>query len=97
MPDSHHHHSSDAAQQQAAYLSTSPTFGGAGFAAMAAAVAAVGSAQQQQLLLGPGELIRNSGKFPKPTKIPGKTYCKDEVVIRNADSGKGILNCIFTL
>lgn len=38
--------------------------------------------------LSPGELIRTSGKFPKPTKIPGKTYCKDEIVIRNADSGK---------
>lgn len=40
------------------------------------------------LLLGPGEVIRTSGKFPKPTKIPGKNYSKDEVVIRNADSGK---------
>ncbi|XP_049304468.1 eukaryotic translation initiation factor 4E-binding protein Mextli isoform X5 [Bactrocera dorsalis] len=69
---------------QSGYLSTSPTFGGAG----AAAIAAVGSAQQTQLLLAPGEVIRNSGKFLKPTKIPGKTYCKDEVVIRNADSGK---------
>ncbi|XP_047544922.1 eukaryotic translation initiation factor 4E-binding protein Mextli isoform X9 [Vanessa atalanta] len=39
-------------------------------------------------LLGPGELIKPSGKFPKPTKIPGKNYSKDEVVIRNADSGK---------
>ncbi|XP_058125292.1 eukaryotic translation initiation factor 4E-binding protein Mextli [Anopheles coustani] len=38
--------------------------------------------------LAPGELIRTSGKFPKPTKIPGKTYSKDEIVIRNADSGK---------
>ncbi|XP_050319841.1 eukaryotic translation initiation factor 4E-binding protein Mextli isoform X3 [Bactrocera neohumeralis] len=72
---------------QSGYLSTSPTFGGAG-AAAAAAIAAVGSAQQTQLLLAPGEVIRNSGKFLKPTKIPGKTYCKDEVVIRNADSGK---------
>lgn len=56
--------------------------------------------QQQQLpqtptpqtptpsLLGPGEIIRASGKFAKPTRIPGKNYCKDEVVIRNADSGK---------
>ncbi|XP_063608238.1 eukaryotic translation initiation factor 4E-binding protein Mextli-like isoform X2 [Penaeus indicus] len=53
--------------------------------------------QQQQVpaqhpptptLLGPGEIIRNSGKFAKPTRIPGKNYCKDEVVIRNADSGK---------
>ncbi|XP_039447871.1 eukaryotic translation initiation factor 4E-binding protein Mextli isoform X3 [Culex pipiens pallens] len=45
---------------------------------------------QQQIIpsLSPGELIRTSGKFPKPTKIPGKTYCKDEIVIRNADSGK---------
>jgi len=39
-------------------------------------------------LLGPGELLKTSGKFPKPTKIPGKNYCKDEVVIRNQDSGK---------
>ncbi|CAG4998117.1 unnamed protein product [Parnassius apollo] len=39
-------------------------------------------------LLGPGEVIKTSGKFPKPTKIPGKNYSKDEVVIRNADSGK---------
>lgn len=40
-------------------------------------------------MLNPGELIRTSGKFGKPTKIPGKNYSKDEVVIRNADSGKG--------
>ncbi|XP_014471594.1 PREDICTED: uncharacterized protein LOC106742821 isoform X1 [Dinoponera quadriceps] len=39
-------------------------------------------------ILGPGEVIRNSGKFAKPTRIPGKNYCKDEVVIRNSDSGK---------
>ena len=30
----------------------------------------------------------SSGKFSQPTKIPGKNYFKDEVVIRNADSGK---------
>lgn len=41
-------------------------------------------------MLAPGEVIKPSGKFPKPTKIPGKNYSKDEVVIRNADSGKGI-------
>lgn len=40
-------------------------------------------------LLAPGEIIKPSGKFSKPTRIPGKNYCKDEVVIRNADSGKG--------
>lgn len=40
-------------------------------------------------LLGPGEILKPSGKFSKPTRIPGKNYCKDEVVIRNADSGKG--------
>jgi len=39
-------------------------------------------------LLGPGELIKSSGKYSSPTKLPGKNYCKDEVVIRNADSGK---------
>ena len=38
-------------------------------------------------LLTPGEVIRGSGKYPKPTKIQGKY--KDEVVIRNCDSGKG--------
>lgn len=42
-------------------------------------------------ILGPGEVIKNSGKFAKPTRIPGKNYCKDEVVIRNSDSGKGNL------
>ncbi|KAK5645749.1 hypothetical protein RI129_004213 [Pyrocoelia pectoralis] len=39
-------------------------------------------------LLCPGEIIKQSGKFPRPTHIPGKHYYKDEVVIRNADSGK---------
>ncbi|XP_026275251.1 eukaryotic translation initiation factor 4E-binding protein Mextli isoform X2 [Frankliniella occidentalis] len=42
----------------------------------------------QPTLLGPGEILKTSGKFPKPTKIPNKNYCKDEVVIRNSDSGK---------
>nr|CAD7460176.1 unnamed protein product [Timema tahoe] len=42
----------------------------------------------QPPLLSPGEIIKTSGKFGKPTKIPGKNYCKDEVVIRNSDSGK---------
>ena len=36
----------------------------------------------------PGEVVGSSGKFNQPTKIPGKNYFKDEVVIRNADSGK---------
>ncbi|CAG5102374.1 Similar to mxt: Eukaryotic translation initiation factor 4E-binding protein Mextli (Drosophila melanogaster) [Cotesia congregata] len=40
-------------------------------------------------VLGVGEVIKTSGKFTKPTRIPGKNYCKDEVVIRNSDSGKG--------
>lgn len=40
-------------------------------------------------ILGPGEVLKPSGKFANPTRIPGKKYCKDEVVIRNADSGKG--------
>lgn len=44
---------------------------------------------QIPLLLSPGELVKSSGKFAAPTKIPGKNYCKDEVVIRNSDSGKG--------
>lgn len=39
--------------------------------------------------LQPGEIVKNSGKFVKPTKIPGKNYSKDEIIIRNSDSGKG--------
>lgn len=39
-------------------------------------------------LLAPGEVIKPSGKYALPTKVPGKSYLKDEVVIRNADSGK---------
>jgi hypothetical protein len=39
--------------------------------------------------LAPGEIVKNSGKFAKPTKIPGKNYSKDEIIIRNSDSGKG--------
>lgn len=38
--------------------------------------------------LSPGEIIKSSGKFAKPTKIPGKNYYKDEIMIRNSDSGK---------
>uniref|UniRef100_T1J289 K Homology domain-containing protein n=1 Tax=Strigamia maritima TaxID=126957 RepID=T1J289_STRMM len=38
--------------------------------------------------LTPGEVIKCSGKFAKPTKIPGKNYFKDEIIIRNSDSGK---------
>lgn len=48
-----------------------------------------GSTSPTTPILGPGDLIRTSGKFPKPTKIPGKNYSKDEIVIRNGDSGKG--------
>lgn len=48
------------------------------------------------LLLGPGEIIKSSGKFPSPAAIPGKIFCKDEVVIRNSDSGKGkIINFLL--
>lgn len=57
----------------------------------------VGTATQQQLLLAPGEIVRNSGKFAKPTRIPGKNYCKDEIVIRNADSGKGKCFYLYTI
>ncbi|KAK9510016.1 hypothetical protein O3M35_004891 [Rhynocoris fuscipes] len=39
-------------------------------------------------ILAPGEIIKSSGKYSAPTKVPGKNYYKDEVVIRNADSGK---------
>jgi len=38
--------------------------------------------------LGAGEVIAPSGRFREPSKIAGKNYFKDEVVIRNGDSGK---------
>jgi hypothetical protein len=49
----------------------------------------LGTSPSSGQILAPGELVKNSGKFSKPTKIPGKNYSKDEIVIRNADSGKG--------
>ncbi|XP_022237714.1 eukaryotic translation initiation factor 4E-binding protein Mextli-like isoform X1 [Limulus polyphemus] len=48
----------------------------------------VPSTNQSQPSLAPGEVFKSSGKFAKPTKIPGKNYFKDEIVIRNSDSGK---------
>ncbi|EEB17349.1 conserved hypothetical protein [Pediculus humanus corporis] len=42
----------------------------------------------QHLLLGPGELVKSSGKYAIPTKISGKDFYTFEVVIRNSDSGK---------
>ncbi|XP_015788571.1 uncharacterized protein LOC107365535 isoform X2 [Tetranychus urticae] len=34
------------------------------------------------------DIIKNSGKFQKPVKVPGKNFLKDEFVIKNSDSGK---------
>ncbi|XP_076330328.1 eukaryotic translation initiation factor 4E-binding protein Mextli-like isoform X3 [Tachypleus tridentatus] len=48
----------------------------------------VPSTKQSQPSLAPGDVFKSSGKFTKPTKIPGKNYFKDEIVIRNSDSGK---------
>ncbi|KAL1437333.1 hypothetical protein MTO96_001395 [Rhipicephalus appendiculatus] len=36
----------------------------------------------------PTEVLKSSGKFGKPAKIPGRNFLKDEIVIRNSDSGK---------
>lgn len=44
-------------------------------------------------LLQPGEVVKYSGKFDNAnntlTTVQAKSFIKDEVVIRNADSGKG--------
>jgi hypothetical protein len=37
-----------------------------------------------------GAVIKPSPKFPRPQKIPGKNQFRDEIVIRNADSGKSM-------
>lgn len=57
-------------------------------AAMSESMMAMSTTSNSPPLLAPGEVIKPSGKFKQPTRIPGKNYCKDEVVIRNADSGK---------
>jgi len=41
----------------------------------------------------PGRVMVSSGKYDKPTRIPGKQQLKDEVVIRNSDSGKVEAGC----
>ncbi|XP_042904465.1 eukaryotic translation initiation factor 4E-binding protein Mextli isoform X2 [Parasteatoda tepidariorum] len=46
------------------------------------------SSPANTLPLAPGEILRSSGKFAKPTKISGKNVFKDEILIRNSDSGK---------
>lgn len=61
----------------------------------AAAAAAAPPSPPQPLLLGPTEVVKSSGTFPAPTKIPGRNYYNDEVVIRNSDSGKGEIPNIF--
>ncbi|XP_039764803.1 eukaryotic translation initiation factor 4E-binding protein Mextli isoform X4 [Pararge aegeria] len=66
-----------------------PTMDGSGTGALGGSVSpTLAAPAEPPAMLAPGELIKPSGKFPKPTKIPGKNYSKDEVVIRNADSGK---------
>ena len=40
----------------------------------------------------PREVMISSGKYSGPTQPQGKSYFKDEVIIRNSDSGKGKIN-----
>ncbi|KAM7313969.1 eukaryotic translation initiation factor 4E-binding protein Mextli isoform X2, partial [Ixodes scapularis] len=40
------------------------------------------------LSLQPTQVLKSSVKFGKPAKIPGRNFLKDEIVIRNSDSGK---------
>ena len=47
---------------------------------------------QNTSIVPPGEVMISSGKYSGPTQPHGKSYFKDEVFIRNADSGKGTLN-----
>ena len=45
--------------------------------------------QNVSSLIPSGEIMMSSGKYSGPTQPHGKSYFKDEVYIRNADSGKG--------
>ncbi|XP_071441060.1 eukaryotic translation initiation factor 4E-binding protein Mextli isoform X3 [Hetaerina americana] len=51
-------------------------------------VGAANTTSPLQSMLGQGEVVKSSGKYSNPTKIPNKNYFRDEVVIRNSDSGK---------
>uniref|UniRef100_A0A131XEZ5 Putative transcription factor btd n=1 Tax=Hyalomma excavatum TaxID=257692 RepID=A0A131XEZ5_9ACAR len=51
-------------------------------------MAPAGPATSPPLSLQPTEVLKSSGKFGKPAKIPGRNFLKDEIVIRNSDSGK---------
>ncbi|XP_037503191.1 eukaryotic translation initiation factor 4E-binding protein Mextli isoform X2 [Rhipicephalus sanguineus] len=51
-------------------------------------MAPVTPATSPPLSLQPTEVLKSSGKFGKPAKIPGRNFLKDEIVIRNSDSGK---------
>ncbi|XP_046403842.1 eukaryotic translation initiation factor 4E-binding protein Mextli isoform X7 [Ischnura elegans] len=51
-------------------------------------VSTISAASPTQTMLGQGEVVKSSGKYSNPTKIPNKNYFRDEVVIRNSDSGK---------
>lgn len=44
--------------------------------------------QNVSSLIPSGEIMMSSGKYSGPTQPHGKSYFKDEVYIRNADSGK---------
>ncbi|XP_077502799.1 uncharacterized protein LOC144113544 isoform X3 [Amblyomma americanum] len=48
----------------------------------------IAPATSPPLSLQPTEVLKSSGKFGKPAKIPGRNFLKDEIVIRNSDSGK---------
>ena len=52
---------------------------------------------QNTSIVPPGEVMISSGKYSGPTQPHGKSYFKDEVFIRNADSGKGTLLNIFKI
>ncbi len=51
----------------------------------------VGGNLLDKIFVAPGEAMATSGRYSRPTQPPGKSYFKDEVVIRNADSGKGMI------
>ena len=44
---------------------------------------------QNASIVPSGEVMVGSGKYSGPTQPHGKSYYKDEIFIRNADSGKG--------
>lgn len=59
-----------------------------GYASQPSQQASLPASASPLVSLQPTDILKSSGKFGKPVKIPGRNFLKDEIVIKNSDSGK---------